>query len=1337
NNTIQFTNFDHLASLSPDDYLTMRLYSNEDAGNVLWEYAFEYLHLETQWAGYEPDENGKLYVSADQPEVPLQALLIGYANRSDQNKKEKVVRWYTTGNAILEKQTDSNHTHGAFFNTLQMPTTAGAQSTVKLRLSENADDTTAATLGIFEVVPGAPNDIQYFTDGKPVHIEGVGERRYTFTVKDQYGNLVADHTGVRFNTEGSLRIIDNDDATMNGQASITVAGAQYSEMTSLTISVGDASRTVDLEVKPLTIELTAASDWLAGERKMLTAKVKDSTGELVKGVDVSFASTYGYVSDPIITTDNNGAARTLMTAPGSKGSGEISARVALGDVAKNTFSVSYADASDRDLEVNNAIVVGDASTLETVSYTRYDGQVIDTENRVSSPITVYGDQGESVTVRLGDLHDPNLPLLYGYYFNDVYEGETQDETGRSSLLSNAVSARNGTRMGGGKHLDFSQSDQSSLLWTDSLDDLQNITESLGFSLEIKPSEQRSSDLFNIGQGAYRLSLDASGIPTLSIRTADGEFSISANVISQNNWTRLAGRYHDNQLVLSVDGAQFTIAATGALDYQWTGYSDALHLEDPDLNHDLIVGRNYTGQMNSFRWFDYQAQPLLTFDDASTERTFTIPTGQSEQTVNLISTGNLGWNGALTKTQKVSVNTNKVSQYASLVSTPALRTMLSQYMAANPDIAPPVLTANLNGSNFYGLKQAGMILEPVQAGWFTSFLWEAVNWVVPLDAFGEVIDQLGYLATNDPDFSPLALAGALVESLSVLPPAKGIKFITKPLRATLKVLPPKAAKQLGGAMKTVIQKAKKGDFDTLWNLMPFMVMIAQVGADPEAREGLIMLLESATSAEDILAYVDFFALPADGWEGDEPPPQVDAFSGVDESQADDELGALWGIQRLQPVYAGKKNLANKIPVSVVKEMLKNAATRVDAAQAKQFSNFVGTFVKSVKKSGTKIEVRKLVTHPQMLGAGAALMLRGGARAIEKFATGKSTARMSPATLVATIAFVEWQYACGEAIDNSDTKTLDRLECNLTGEYKGLQGDHARSAINTMYMHAFGGVLSRFTEEDPRDDFIVSSFRAHGAMFHLTQVAYFQGLYLAGGDRIKDIEATRWIYLYPNQEIMTDFRNGPNSIGKKALQNESAFGFRRQVDIVLETDASTGAEKWVELKSYSAQSGKVGERHLLRYLKGKPILPWELVSNTEDVSKRQAMHKQFSLDRVAAHTKHAWMVKKGSPNLYTKVSVDNDFTWRFQEFQKRSAKGAPEVGFNLIPNGNPADSIDNVVKSMSKAFQQKSATLVKTNLGNTASFMAKGHIKLANSRALLSDLIGLGFSKAEDLASEEWE
>ena len=615
---------------------------------------------------------------------------------------------------------------------------------------------------------------------------------------------------------------------------------------------------------------------------------------------------------------------------------------------------------------------------------------------------------------------------------------------------------------------------------------------------------------------------------------------------------------------------------------------------------------------------------------------------------------------------------------------------------------------------------------MQAGWFTSFLWEAVNWVVPVEAFGEVATQLGCLATNDAKFSPLLLAGALVESLTVLPPAKGIKFITKPLRATLKVLPAKAAKPLGGAMKTIIERAKKGDFDTLWNLMPFMVMIAQVGADPEARKGLILLLESATSAEDILAYIDFFALPADGWEGNDAPPQVDAFSGVEEVE-DDELSALWGTENLQPVYAAKKGLVKKIPVDKVKKMLTSMARELDADELAELPAALRTFVKEVREKGVTAEARRLVSNPKVLTTTAVLHLRAGERALKSVLTGKSNMRFSPATLFGMIAYIEWEMQCGNAIDGIEGNA-DELGC----DGKGIVGDRNRSAVNTLYSLAFMDVAKGNFKEEKHDDapftYSTTTGRGHGALFHLSQVAYYQMQYrFANGDPIKEIEGSRWVYFYKNSDQL-DTQEELDESSKSVMQSLT-FGYNRRVDLILDVK---GQEQWIELKSYSGDN-KDSRRHLTKYA-GNSISPWTIVKKDKEAGK-SGLHKQFTIDRAAATVGHAWRPLDDRPSNYTRVDLQSNFKWRFQKFSPRKKNSNNRgMGYSLDVKSTKQKSIRNIFKTQ---LEQVSGfpSMVNTNWG-AGSVVAGSYIEEANIATLLNDLITNGFGDAADALAEEY-
>ena len=127
---------------------------------------------------------------------------------------------------------------------------------------------------------------------------------------------------------------------------------------------------------------------------------------------------------------------------------------------------------------------------------------------------------------------------------------------------------------------------------------------------------------------------------------------------------------------------------------------------------------------------------------------------------------------------------------------------------------------------------------------SSFAWGLVNFIIPLESFATIFQQLAYLATNDDRFSGFELVIALVDAITIFPPAKGLKAFTGPLKAMtvlFRSVNPKFMDYFGSAIGRVMTKAKEGKFDTLWNLLPFLVLGAQLYIDEESREGLKFLI----------------------------------------------------------------------------------------------------------------------------------------------------------------------------------------------------------------------------------------------------------------------------------------------------------------------------------------------------------------------------------------------------------------------------------------------------------------------------------------------------------------
>src|SRR5690606_34736279 len=98
--------------------------------------------------------------------------------------------------------------------------------------------------------------------------------------------------------------------------------------------------------------------------------------------------------------------------------------------------------------------------------------------------------------------------------------------------------------------------------------------------------------------------------------------------------------------------------------------------------------------------------------------------------------------------------------------------------------------------------------------------------------------------------------------------------------------------------------------------------------------------------------------------------------------------------------------------------------------------------------------------------AGLLAARGARALKAFLKGKTNARFSRVTILATVAYLEWESSCGKALDtaNNNEETAENraaaqqdvtdLEC---GSY-GLAGAGNRFELYKLYARAFADTLS---------------------------------------------------------------------------------------------------------------------------------------------------------------------------------------------------------------------------------------------------------------------------------------
>ena len=301
-------NLDHLAGLAPEDFLTMRLYLNQDAGNVLWEYAFEFLDLR---ALIDPDdltlESGFIPVSADFPEIELSADLVGYANRSEENKEPVRMIWEAPNGGSLATQSEVDADQALFRNTLTTSRNAGTKHTVKAMLDTGASRALSQILS-FQVVPGQPANIDVSTEGQ-MSLLKLGSVKVLATVKDAHGNLVDDNTAVNVTTEGPIELASEVVHLENGVLELEVVGTHYAEAANLVIRAGEVEREIQLEVKPLTVEIQSQPDSLeTNTNYSAQLKVVDTQGSAVEGVEVEVYSDIGRVAETSVVTDAQGTA---------------------------------------------------------------------------------------------------------------------------------------------------------------------------------------------------------------------------------------------------------------------------------------------------------------------------------------------------------------------------------------------------------------------------------------------------------------------------------------------------------------------------------------------------------------------------------------------------------------------------------------------------------------------------------------------------------------------------------------------------------------------------------------------------------------------------------------------------------------------------------------------------------------------------------------------------------------------------------------------------------------------------------------------------------------------
>jgi hypothetical protein len=639
NDKLEFTNLEHLASLDAEDFLTIRLYTNNDAGNILWEYAFG--------VGPQGAPNTAL-VSADSPHQDIVVYIP--TDLDSVTPKNVKLKWTVTGGgSIAESVTTSSI--GIFPNTITTPVMAGTKLNVSVKVIASDDSTIQVgmenTYGPYEVIPGVPHHINLTATSATLLTTGVDTSEISAKVFDQHNNAVADGTPISWRVEGSGDLLSPETLVTAGSAKTTYQVGKEHTPTLVTAQAGKAVKLQTFNKLPLTVNLTTNRDFLAAG-SLDTASLSVTLNQApAKPLPIYWSTSRGEL---IASSTMTGTTATAtLKADAVPGDGFV--RVNVGGV-KTGVAIEHRATDIGSIQFDHAALVaaaeGSISQVETLS----NGTVSHT-NITSTETTVIGTPGTTFKLRAGGAFTPNsLPSLY-LSMNEIQsdEGDTQLYTYdmsnglKAQVKNDVVVSRDESYTQPGSSLEFND---GTLELAGSAE--LNIDDNLYVNVRVRPKKaaeivigdpsdptdppepppqsliKKGTTAGNAFQillvkegGAFRVKADVS--------TDTGQYELlSDSLIQPDQWSIVGLRFTGGKLELAVNYSRQSLPAPGTLLYQ----TFASH---------TVIGEQYKGFMDELRMGEEStARALIVMGNGEAEETVTIG-ADGKATMTVKSTGN--------------------------------------------------------------------------------------------------------------------------------------------------------------------------------------------------------------------------------------------------------------------------------------------------------------------------------------------------------------------------------------------------------------------------------------------------------------------------------------------------------------------------------------------------------------------------------------------------------------------------------------------------------------------------------------------------------------------------
>lgn len=579
---IRFDNIAHLGGLSPDDYLSLRLYANNDTANTLWEYAFG-----SDLLGQAPTD----YISADSRSVDLVSYLP--LQPDEENLKAVKVHWSVSGGGQLANAITTSQ-YGIFHNTLTATTTAGTKHTVTAKVVESQDERvpvgTELKIGPMTVVAGLPTRIELSSDASELLNSGVDKATITGTVYDQYNNPAQEGTPVGWQAGYSGQLEEVTTAVdAQGQVTVDYRVGLETLPTDITLSTGGVSSTTTISKKELDYSISLSSrDFTPGTSGTLTVTLNQAPQE---AIGVVWNNSAGLIFGPD-SFDGTTAQAQFRIDDETSSSGHVS--VNIGGVVKSLdYNIAPADPEGSIRFDYAAIAAGTQSAYEVETLRGAELQAV----VQSTNATVYGKPNTTVTLSAGGFFTPNQEPVALF----PMAGFDLDEQGRQVVLDTigGLQARvsgdvtwdeGDSYLGGGSSLKF---DGGHLRVTD--DDTLDYNTDYFANIRFKAdSLEAGTVLLRKGSNdssGYSLSIvDDQGVARLQARvsTDQGDFTVlSSTPIESGRWYLAGLQLRNGVLILGVDSGRDSAFAPGVP-------------KNLGFANDLVVGSGLRGNINELK-----------------------------------------------------------------------------------------------------------------------------------------------------------------------------------------------------------------------------------------------------------------------------------------------------------------------------------------------------------------------------------------------------------------------------------------------------------------------------------------------------------------------------------------------------------------------------------------------------------------------------------------------------------------------------------------------------------------------------------------------------------------